>query len=100
MKSTPTARLGISSCCMPTIASRVLAIFAVGSTMLPAGRSTPFTNRLLLDEGDPVNSLTWTRPSWLASVQQLEPVHAPLEAFGPQVRRVCVNSPVSEFANV
>src|SRR5688572_15409009 len=102
MKSTPTARLSINSCCIPTIASRVRPIFALGSTMFPAGISTPLTKRELLDDGVPVSSLTWIRPSRLASVQHPDDreLHAPLDRFGPHRRRVTSNRPPSALARV
>src|ERR1043166_2374906 len=105
MKSTPTARLGISSCCIPATASRVRPIFVLGSTMLPAGARMPVlrSNRELLAVGVPINSLTCTNPSWFASVQHgafAVVLHAPLDAFGPHVRDASVLRPPSEFARV
>jgi hypothetical protein len=43
---------------MPTIPSRVRPIFALGSTMLPAGVRTPvlMSKRVLLDDGVPISS--------------------------------------------
>src|ERR1043166_1973289 len=102
MKSTPTARLVISSCWAPTIPSRVRPIFALGSTLLPVAGRTPVVvlKRELLAVGLPVNSFNWTTPSRFESVQQDDPVHSPVVLFGPHVKNVDVNRPVGEFASV
>src|SRR3954467_15980186 len=102
MKSTPTARFEISSCCMPITASRVRPILALGSTILPAGVRTPLMKRELLEDGEPLNSPTCTWPSRLVSCQHplLLVEHAPDEVLGPHVNAVWVNRPVSELASV
>ena len=95
---------GNSSCCTPTIASRVRASFVLLSTALPAAVRTPVavSNWELLDDGMPVSSLAWTTLSRLASVQH-DPAaaeHWPLDAFEPKRSRVCTNNPPRSSANV